>query len=241
MTKWILGLLLLVNIGFFALMQWGGMLTTDADAVALQAPFNADKIRLVSDVTPTSVQDAPTSAVTAVNITPSAPASLLSSELTAIPTAAKQCLEWGEFSGRALADVQTGMAPLRLGDKLSQRIVEHTGGFWVYIPPLTTTAEVQRKIGQLKKLGVDDHFVVQEEGVWFNTISLGVFKTEEAARKFHESLREKGVRSAKVGERMSKLKFTVFVLKDVDATTAEKIKALQRGFPESELKTTDCN
>jgi hypothetical protein len=241
MTKWLLGLLLLVNIVFFALMQWGGALTADADAVALQAPFNPDKIRLISDVSPTSAVTSPASAVADVNSLPFAPASILSSELASVPKAARQCLEWGEFSGRALADVQAGLGALRLGDRLSQRTVEHTGAFWVYIPPLSTAAEVQRKIGQLKKLGVDDHFVLQEEGVWFNTISLGVFKTEEAARKFHDILREKGVRSAKVGERMSKLKFTVFVLKEADAATAEKIKTLQRGFPESELKSTDCN
>jgi hypothetical protein len=241
MTKWVLSLLLVVNIAFFAVMQWGGALTQDVEAVAAQAPLNADKIRLVSDVVPASSAVSASSAIISSNTVPFAPASILSSELASVPKTGKQCMEWGEFSGRGLADAQAGLATLKLGEKLSQRVVEHVGGFWVFMPPLKTSAEVQRKISQLKKLGVDDYFVVQEEGAWLNTISLGVFRTEDAAQKFHESLREKGVRSAKVGERMSKLKFTVFVLKDTDVATTEKIKALQKGFPDTELKSADCN
>jgi len=241
MTKWVLGLLLVLNIAFFALMQWGGALTKDADAVVVQAPLNEDKIRLVSGVVPASSVSAVSSTVISANAQPFAPASILSSELASVPKIGKQCLEWGEFSGRGLADAQAGLASLKLGEKMSQHIVEHTGGFWVYIPPLKSYIEVQRKIAQLKKLGVEDYFVVQEEGVWLNTISLGVFRTEDAAQKFLDSLREKGVRSAKVGERMSKLKFTVFSFKDADAATVEKIRALQKGFPDSELKSTHCN
>ena len=241
MTKWVLGLLLVANIAFFAVMQWGGALTKDGDALAVQAPINMDKIHLISEgmYAPSSVSA--TSAVVSTNTPPFSPASILSSELASAPKVGRQCLEWGEFSGRGLSDAQAGLAALKLGEKLSQRVVEHVGGFWVFIPPLKTSADVQRKIAQLKKMGVDDYFVVQEEGAWFNTLSLGVFRTEEAAQRFLESLREKGVRSAKVGERMSKLKFTVFTLKDVDANTAEKVRVLQKGFLDSELKSADCN
>jgi len=242
MTKWLLGLLLAANVVFFAVMQWSGALMADADVLSVQTPLNADKIRLVSEVA-----SAP-SVTTAVNAAPSvpasstvfAPASILSAELTSIPKKSRQCVEWGEFSGRGLAQVQAGLAELKLGERLSQRTVEHAGGFWVYIPPLKDHAEVQRKLEQLKKRGVEDYFVVQEEGAWLNTISLGVFRTEEAAKKFFENLREKNVVSAKVGERMSKLIFTVFVLKDVDAATADKINVLRKEFPDSELKSVDC-
>lgn len=241
MTKWVLGILLAVNIVFFALMQWGGALTKDVEAAAAQTPLNMEKIRLVSDAASASSAASSIGVMPPNNAVPFAPASILSSELASVPKAGRQCLEWGEFSGRGLSDAQTELAALKLGEKLSQSVVEHVGGFWVFIPPLKTHADVQRKIGQLKKLGVEDYFVVQEEGAWLNTISLGVFRTEEAAQKFLEVLRGKGVRSAKVGERMSKLKFTVFVVKDVDALTAEKIRALQKGFPDSELKSADCN
>jgi len=240
MTKWVLGALLVANIILFAMMRWGGALTEDADASLMQIPFNAEKIKLVNEVTPNSFPVAE-SAASQVTEAPVSPASILSSELATIPQSTKRCMEWGEFSGRALADVQAGLSTLNLGEKLSHRIVERTGGFWVYIPPLKNHAEVLIKIDQLKRRNVEDYFVVQEEGAWLNTISLGVFRTEEAAQKFLVTLREKGVRSAKVGERLSKLKFTVFVLKDLDATTSGKMHAMQKDFPDSELKSVDCN
>ena len=53
-------------------------------------------------------------------------------------------------------------------------------------------------------------------------------------------LRTKDVRSAKLGERVSKLKYTVFVLKGLDTGTADKLNALQKEFPDSELKLSAC-
>ena len=244
MTKWLLVLLLLANILFFSVMRWGGALTADADVPSVQAEISPYKIRLLDEVT------AATSAVSASAVVPApvasavpafAPASILTPDLVSVPKGRKQCLEWGEFSGGGLTQAQAALAALLLGDRVTQRSVEHASGFWVFIPPLKNHAEVLRKIEQLKKRGVNDYFVVQEEGAWLNTISLGVFRTEESAQKFLNSLRDKGVRSAKVGERMSKLKFTVFVLRDLDRAMTDKVRLLHKDFPDSELKIADCN
>lgn len=150
------------------------------------------------------------------------------------------CTEWGEFSGSDLVRAQEALAMFKLGDDLSQRTVEQNHGYWVYIPPLKKRADLERKIEQLKQRGVNDYFVVQEKGPWLNAISLGMFKTEESARKFLATLRAKDVRTAKVGERTSKLKFTVFAMKGLDAGTEDKLKALQKEFPDSELKISAC-
>lgn len=242
MTKWLVGLLLLANILLFAVMRWGVVLTVDADVPMVQAEISPDKIRLTSDVLPAS-----SVAVAAPDARPLVASAVAASAPAPVPmpvSAAKvrkQCMEWGEFSGSGLNQVQAALATLKLGDKETQRSVEHASGFWVYIPPLKNHTETQRKIGQLKALGVNDYFVVQEEGAWLNAISLGVFRTEESAQKFLSGLHGKGVRSAKVGERMSKLKFTVFVLKDLDEVMADKVRALQKDFSDSELKISECN
>lgn len=245
MTKWLVGLLLLANILFFGVMQWGGYLTSDVDTPGVQAELYPDKIKLLSGVpAANSITIASATAQTTLpssSVTAFAPASILTNELTPPAKQTKQCIEWGEFSGSGLAQVQASLTGLQLGDKVSQRSVEHTSGFWVFIPPLKNHAEVQRKIAQLKKLGVNEYFVVQDDKAWMNAISLGVFRTEESAQKFLSSLRSKGVRSAKVGERMSKLRFTAFVLRDLEVAMAEKIRALQKDFPDSLQKTVDCN
>ncbi len=244
MIKWLLGLLLLVNILFFAVMRFGSALTVDADAPRVEAEINPDKIRMMSEVLPAA------SSVAAVKVPlPAAVSAVSASAPVAVPVSAvvaaqplrKQCMEWGEFSGSGEAQAQSALAALQLGDKVKQRLVEHASGFWVYIPPLKNHVEVQRKIKQLKQMGVNDYFVVQESGTWLNAISLGVFRTEESAQKYLSGLRSKGVHSAKVGERMSKLKFTLFDLTGLDAEMVDKVRELQKNFPDSEIKMLGCN
>lgn len=154
---------------------------------------------------------------------------------------AANCAEWGEFSGDDLTRAQQALSLMKLGDNLTQRAVERNHGYWVYIPPLKKHASVEKKIAQLKDRGVKDYFVVQEKGKWQNAISLGVFRTQDAADKYIAMLRTKDVRTAKVGERVSKLKYTVFDIKDLDSGTTDKLNALQKEFPDSELKLSACN
>jgi hypothetical protein len=172
------------------------------------------------------------------------PTNLKLSENMAIPAAAKPgmlvCLEWGDFSGPDLTRATAAFSSLQLADKLSQRQIERDIGYWVFIPPLRDKAAVNRKIAELKALGVREYFVLQASGHWFNAISLGVFKTRDAAQNFLRGLQAKGVRSAQVGERASKVKTTIFMLDRVDAATQEKLTAMQKDFPGSELSNVPC-
>jgi len=249
MTKWIVGILLLVNLALFGWMRWGGMLVADGDTTVVQAALNSDKIKLL-ELSPASAA-APVSGMTpgvSLVLSPvSAPAASIAPAVAVrvTPMVKEQpktrgCAEWGEFSGSDLSRAQQSLAAFKLGERLTQRGVEHDHGYWVYIPPLKRRADVEKKIGQLKERGVKDYFVVQEEGKWLNAISLGVFKTEEAANKYLALLRTQDVHSAKVSERASKLKYTVFALKGLDADMLDKIGALQKEFPDSEFRVSAC-
>ena len=264
MTKWIVGLLLLANLALFGWMRWGSLLTGDADAGPTQAALHPEKIRLLDTLPASAVAPAasvtpglsltlsPVSAPAASTPVPApapvpAPVPVLAPASKPAPIAAvtpqpvaQNCAEWGEFSGDDLSRAQEALTVLKLGDNLAQRIVERNHGYWVYIPPLKKRANVESKIAQLKERGVKDYFVIQEKGKWLNAISLGVFKTRDAAEKYIAMLRTKDVNSAKLGERASKLKYTVFVMKDLDSGTADKLKALQKEFPDSELRLSAC-
>jgi hypothetical protein len=242
--KWVWGLLL-ANALLFSWMRWGGMLTVDPEVLAAQAPLHADKVVLLKEFAAAKVAALPPvavaeSAVTAAESAPApAPAPRLS-EALANPPQVKQCLFWGEFSGSGLAEARQKLSALELGSRLQTRSVEHASGYWVYMAPLKNQAAVQRKIGQLKALGINDYFVVQE-GEWQHAISLGVFRTERAAENYLDSLRKQGVRTAKVGERKSKLRFTQFVIADAESEVESKVRGFQKEFPDSELKMSDCN
>lgn len=262
MTKWIVWLLLLANLALFGWMRWGSLLTVNTDAGSTQPELHPEKIRVLdalpaSAAAPTSggmsLALSPVSAAAATAVAEPAPAPVPThmpapaSIPIHVPVAGtppdnvSKCAEWGEFSGEDLLRAQQALSLMKLGDNLSQRTVERNHGFWVYIPPMKKRSSVEKKIAQLKERGIKDYFVIQEKGKWQNAISLGVFKTKDAAEKFIAVLRTKDVRTARLGERVSKLKYTVFVVNDLDSGTADKLSALQKEFPDSELKLSACN
>ncbi len=233
--KWLFGLLLAINLIFFAVIQWGEKLTGGNNHAPNQPALNEEKIKLLSMVPETP---APTPVVPAASVTAPSPTPSVSQVQPVVDTA---CLEWGEFSSGDLKRANAALAQLKLGEQLSRRQAEYSSGYWVYIPPPKKQADIERKISVLKARGVADYFVVQEPGQWRNAISLGVFKTKEAANKLVSKLSEKGIKTPVVGERMSKLKFTVFVLKNPDAALIAKVTKLRGELEGSELRSATCN
>jgi sporulation related protein len=250
--------LLLANVMLYAWMQRGWLGFGEQEPQA-QPALNPGKIRLLdaSQILPAKVSPAPvhlTQAASAPVQVTTAPGRIATA---AVPSSGVQmtlsisapapgsritlaCLEWGDFSGPDLARAAAALSALQIGDKLSQRQVEQDIGYWVYIPPLKNKAAVNRKIAELKALGVTEYFVVQVAGRWHNAISLGVFKSRDAAQNFLNHLHTKGVHTAKVGERASKLKMTIFKLNRIDAPTVAKLTAMQKDFAGSELKNVPC-
>jgi hypothetical protein len=123
---------------------------------------------------------------------------------------------------------------------MGKREVEYQIGYWVYIPPLKDKAATSEKISQLKARDVTEYFIVQEPGSWFNAISLGVFKTREAAQNFLTTLRSKGVRSAQAGERGSRVKVNVLRFNGVDSAAEATLTELQKNFATSKLESVQC-
>lgn len=285
--------LLLLSLGLFAFMQWGGALTGSAKNGQTLAELNPEKIRLldkplaktipasaVPSVSPAVAASAPLAAsapvpapVVSLPVTPvaiiavsgpaaaslplPAPAPVVAPVAVPPPVPApilapapvtahagksvvRTCMEWGEFSGTDLAFATKELAGLKLGERLTQRTVEYASGYWVYIPPLRSQTAVNKKIEQIKAIGVQDYYVVKEPGKWMRAISLGVFKTQEAAKNFQNKLKKKGLSTAKVGERKHKLKFIVFAFKSIDAEERSKLLKLQKDIANSELKAVAC-
>lgn len=158
-------------------------------------------------------------------------------KVSAAPAA---CLEWGIFAGPAVARAETALAQLQLSAGQVERAVTDARGYWVYMPPLKTKAEADRKLGELKALGVTEFFLVQEAGPWRNAISLGIFRSDEAAQAFLAQLKERGVRSAIAGRRENFLKQVAFYVREPSDATVAQVTALQREFPGSEIKAGPC-
>jgi hypothetical protein len=267
MMKKLFWILLLGNVILFAVMQrgefgWG------EQGVQAQPDLNGQMIQLVPAPQSAPAKPLPPPAHVAVSAPIPAPASSvpvpvaavsvpvmassspqptsslkLSDEMAAPPVVIPGllvCLEWGDFSGPDLPRATAALSALQLADKLSQRQIERDVGYWVFIPPLKDKAAVNRKISELKALGIHEYFVIQTSGHGGNAVSLGVFKTRDAAQNFLRGLQAKGVRTAQVGERTSKVKATMFMLDRVDAATVDRLAAMQKDFAGSELNHVPC-
>ena len=213
-------LLLLANLGFFAYHHYLG----EDDATATQLALLQINPERISKVAMPAATPARTPAPA---LTPAVPA----------PAA---CVEWGVFAGAEVARAEGAIAALALPDAAIQRRVSDGNGYWVHMPPLKTRTDVDRKVGELKALGVTDFFVVQDAGPWRNAISLGLFKSEEAANAQLTVLRERGVRSATITRRENFLKQVSWLVREPDATVIARLTALQAEFPGATLKAGSC-
>ena len=92
----------------------------------------------------------------------------------------------------------------------------------------------------MRDLGVTEFFVVQDAGQWRNAISLGIFRTDEAAQAFLAGLKERGVRSAIVTRRENFLRQVAFYVREPSEETVARLTALQQEFPGSEMKAGPC-
>jgi hypothetical protein len=74
---------------------------------------------------------------------------------------------------------------------------ESNSSYIVYLAPSESAKEAQRKLAELKRLGVTEAFLMQDGPLKLG-ISLGLFRAEEGARALVQQLSAKGIRSAKI-------------------------------------------
>lgn len=70
--------------------------------------------------------------------------------------------------------------------------------YWVHIPSQQNKAGADKKVAELKQMGVDDSFIISDEGPNKWAISLGLFKSKDMADNYLQKLGKQGVRSAKI-------------------------------------------
>jgi hypothetical protein len=133
---------------------------------------------------------------------------------------------------------QSALEPLGLGGRLTQRRTEDSAGWWVFIPPQGSRPAALKKAAELKTLAIDDYFILQEEGPLRWALSLGVFRTEEAAQARLAALRDQGVRSAQIGPRETAVPKIWLQVKGIDAALQARLDEIARGVEGTELR--DC-
>ena len=225
-------LLVAVNLGLFAWSKYYATPDSAADTEPARRQINPESIRLLS-----GPELAGLPALKPRPAAEGAPGVLVDATARG-PAAGGSCVEWGGFSVAEAPRAEQLLEPLALGARLSQRRSEEKAGWWVFIPPQGNRAAAMKKTAELKALGVDDYFVIQDEGNMRWAVSLGVFSSEDAAKNRMEALRARGVRSAQTGERDTQVTKIRFQVRGADAALQGKLKGFAQGLPGTEIR--DC-
>lgn len=143
-----------------------------------------------------------------------------------------------EFSGVGAADLpraREAFAALRLGDRLMERRVEDITRYWVYVPPARERRAAEATVAQLRRQGIGDLSIRPD-----NAISLGVFSSEDAARRFLASIEAKGVKGAELGPFVKELREVTMLVREPDTETVARLAILQRDYPRAQLRAVPC-
>lgn len=223
MLKLFFWILLLANAVLFTYQQGylGRFFPGGHEPERMSQQLNADKIRLIP----------PKGAETAAVVPPP----------VVTPSPEKQesvvaCMEVGNFLQGEAKRFHARLAALSLGEQLTQRSIQDVASHMVYIPSQGDKEGADKKAGELRRLGINDFYIIQDNSTMRWGISLGVFKLEEAARAHLAAMNQKGVRSARIGERTVTTNLVAFQLRNLDAEMKAGVENIKRDFPKQEIR-----
>jgi hypothetical protein len=143
-----------------------------------------------------------------------------------------------EFSGVPAAEMpraKEAFASMKLGERLIERRVEEITRHWVFIAPGKDRRAVDQTVSQLRRVGVIDFSIRPDL-----SISLGVFSTEEAARRYLASVEIKGAKGAQVGPFSKETRDLVFLVREPDTELVARMALLQREYAGSVIRAVTC-
>lgn len=221
--KKLIGLLIVINFGLLGYFKLTPILTSSPQVK--QPEIEPEKISILTQ--------------TQIEALPKKENSTSTQSATPPPTNTA-CFEWGVFSGANISNAQNAVARLSLQSSIKEDQSPQGKRFWVYRPPFKSIQEAQNRANELKSLGIDDLFVVQE-AKWKNAISFGIFEDEQLAIKLLNELKTKGVKDVEKTLRNQGKDHASLIFNALSEDHVNEIRKLKPEFPEAELKEISCH
>lgn len=147
--------------------------------------------------------------------------------------AAFSCVEWSGIAGNDWQRARDLMASLALpAERVVERRIEDAASFWVNIPPAGTAAATVAKI---KQAGLKDVSLQPD-----NAISLGIFNTEESARRALNQVWAKGFSEARVEPRTLHLKAVTLTVREAGADIVNRLDEFKQQVAGSSVRSVEC-
>jgi hypothetical protein len=241
--KKLVWLLVLINVTLLAYFN-KDIIMPSVPKIALLA-IHPEKISILTQqqINALSKKSAAATIPTAVAITPTTVDATATTSTTsaALPTPTKTtCYEWGIFSAANLTGAQTAASNLSIQTVVKEQTSLEAKRFWIYKKPLKSVEAAQAKALELKALGIQDLYIVQDVR-WKNAISFGVFEDEQLATNLLNELKAKGVKEVMKALRNQGKGHASLQFNKLTDTEIIELKKLKPAFPEANLKKVDCS
>lgn len=152
----------------------------------------------------------------------------------AAPAMTASCVEWGSFGDTELAQALVWLSARFPQLTVNTRRGEEAQSWMVRIPPLRNAAAAQARATALRQQGVEDIFVFQDPGPNQHALSLGMFRTEDAARRLMASLHARQIAGVQIVAR-SNIR-TWLTLRPISAQVRDGLEAGRATFPTHTLR-----
>jgi sporulation related protein len=145
------------------------------------------------------------------------------------------CVEFAGVTSADLPRAREAFAAFKLGERLIERRLEDITRYWVFMPAARDRKSAEATMAELRKKGVGDMSIRPD-----NTVSLGVFSTEEAARRYLTSMEAKGARGAQSGPFTKELREIAFLVREPDTEMVARLAILQRDYNGALIRAVTC-
>lgn len=183
-------LLLLINVALYPFVS--GLIAGKGDG--------SEPLRMASQMKPDSIRILPSDAPSPAAETVAAPD--LANTVVAGSEAPAVCRALDGLSREQVDALNARIGAEQLLLQLSESEQTETTAWWVHIPDMQTRQLAERKQAELRALGVREMIVMADPADPQKlAVSLGLFKTEAAAKELLATLNGQGVRSARIAPR----------------------------------------
>jgi hypothetical protein len=147
------------------------------------------------------------------------------------------CVETDALAAFEARRFETRLARLDLGARQTRLTVpyQEVTSHLVYLPPQGGKEGADRRTAELRERGVTNSFVMQGESPLKWAISLGVFKSEAAARIESARLTKLGIANVRILPRGPQSQRFAYRFRDIDAGIRNRIVEAGRGLPAAVL------
>lgn len=222
MLKFFFWFLLCINGVLFAYGRGylGNFKGNEREPARMKGQVNADKLMLVPAAKATGEKPAETSPPVALAPVAASPALIA-------------CVEIGNLNAQEARRFDNRIAALGLPVQPVRQNVTTTevGSYMVHVPPHASREAAERKAAELQNLGVTNFYVIPDNTPMKWAISLGVFKSENAAKTLLAALNKQGVQGARISGRGTQVVRVNYRFRDIDAATGQKLNRIAATFP----------